>query len=374
MKILHLITRMDGGGSAVNTLLSGIEQCRAGHQVTLAYGPSFESDMSSQEQARVDTDTAVFKALGGHIAILPSMLRSMGKHDWQAYREIKILLQQGFDIVHTHTSKAGALGRLAARGLEVGVVHTPHGHIFHGYFGMLKTKIFIAIERLLAYRTKALIALTRAERDDHLKLSIGRSEQWHVIPSGVDVQRIERHICQLQRQTNALKWDAVSVGRLVPIKGMERLIKAWAIVCQHKPNARLALLGDGEERQGLQSLACALGIEEQVYFAGWQDPLPFLASARCFALLSHNEGMGRAVVEAFAAGLPCIVSDVCGLRELVDEDVGCVVNAEESEQVAEALLQAWHPSIQEATRIRSRAYSVEAMMDGLERVYQHVRA
>lgn len=368
MKILHLITRMDRGGSAVNTLLSGIEQCRLGHQVSLAYGPSLESDMSFAEQAKVDENVNIFKTLGGNIVILPAMLRSMGKHDWLAYKQIKTLLLQGFDIVHTHTSKAGALGRLAAQ--HETIVHTPHGHIFHGYFGALKTKIFILIERYLAHQSNALIALTKAERDDHLALSIGTPEQWHVIPSGVDILHIEQ---QVQQLANEIKWDAVSVGRLVPIKGMERLIAAWAKVCVHKPDAKLALIGDGEERNSLELLARNLGVSENIHFAGWSDPLPYLASARCFSLLSYNEGMGRAVVEAFAAGLPCVVSDVCGLRELVDASVGCVVDAEQPEKVASALLENWNDSQRKAARERAKFYSVETMMHGLEEVYQDVR-
>jgi len=367
MKILHLITRMDRGGSAINTLLSGIEQCRAGHQVTLAYGPSFESDMSLAEQSKVDESIAVFKELGGNIVILSAMLRNMGKHDWQAYKQIKALLLQGFDIVHTHTSKAGALGRLAAK--NEAIVHTPHGHIFHGYFGILKSKVFMMIERYLARRTNALIALTNAERDDHLSLFIGTPEQWHVIPSGVDILHIEQQIQQLHRE---IKWDAISVGRLVPIKGMERLIAAWAKVCVSKPNAKLALVGDGDERYALELLAKKLEITENIHFAGWTDPLPYFASARCFSLLSYNEGMGRAVVEAFAAGLPCVVSDVCGLRELVNTDVGCVVDAEQPEKVAKALLREWNDKTRKAARARAQLYSVETMIHGLEKVYQDV--
>ncbi len=368
MKILHLITRMDRGGSAVNTLLSGIEQCRLGHQVTLAFGPSLESEMSLQEQAKVDEDVAIFQALDGNIVILPAMLRSMGKHDWQAYKQIKELLLQGFEIVHTHTSKAGALGRLAAK--DETIVHTPHGHIFHGYFGTLKTKVFIIIERFLAKRTKALVALTKAERDDHLALSIGTAEQWHVIPSGVDILHIKQEVKKIRKE---IKWDAVSVGRLVPIKGMERLITAWAKVCEHKANAKLALVGDGEERHALELLADKLGIAENVHFAGWADPLPYLASARCFTLLSHNEGMGRAVVEAFAAGLPCVVSDVCGLRELVDDRVGRVVNANHAKEVADALLKEWDDTTINAARERAKSYSIQTMIHGLEKLYQHVR-
>ena len=374
MKILHLITRMDRGGSAVNTLLSGIEQCKLGHVVTLAYGPSLESEMSAAECAKVDAELQIFTALGGRVIILPSMLRSLGWHDWAAFDEIRDMLREGFDVLHTHTSKAGALGRLAARDSGIAIVHTPHGHIFHGYFGMLKTKTFIAIERILARQTSALIALTYAERADHLALLIGKPEQWRVIPSGVDVQSIAQAVMVSNEASDADKqWDAVSVGRLVPIKGMERLLLAWHEVCKHKPNAKLALLGDGEERPRLESMLDDLGLCENVYFAGWADPIPYLASARCFALLSHNEGMGRAVVEAFAAGLPCVVSDVCGLRELVEPSVGRVVDADEPRQVAAALLTAWHESVPAAARKRAEDYSVATMMRGLEKVYAEVQ-
>jgi len=379
MKILHLITRMDRGGSAINTLLSGIEQCKLGHTVTLAYGPSLESDMSSAECEKVDAEVKVFEALGGRIIILPSMLRSLGRHDWTAFDEIRGVLGEGFDVIHTHTSKAGALGRLAARGLAVAIVHTPHGHIFHGYFGILKSKIFIAIERILARQTSALIALTYAERADHLALSIGKPEQWRVIPSGVDIESITQAVLAANQATNQAsdadkQWDAVSVGRLVPIKGMERLLLAWHEVCKHKPEARLALVGDGEERARLEAMVDDLGIRENVHFAGWTDPIPYLASARCFALLSHNEGMGRAVVEAFAAGLPCVVSDVCGLRELVEPSVGRVVNADEPKKVAAALLTAWPESVPAAARKRAEDYSVATMIRGLEKVYAEVQA
>jgi len=375
MKILHLITRMDRGGSAVNTLISATEQCRMGHDVTLAYGPSIESDMSAAERSKVEQDLHYFEATGGHIHILACMLRSLGRHDWHAYHEIQQLLHQGFDIVHTHTSKAGALGRLAALNTGMPIIHTAHGHIFHGYFGKLKTGLFITIERFLAKKTDALIALTHAEREDHLALHIGRAEQWHVIPSGVDIEHIHQSITTQKDHdaAGAPQWDVVSVGRLVPIKGMERLIAAWAVVCQQKKDARLALVGDGEEREALQALAKKHGIEAQVYFAGWADPLPYLAHARCFALLSHNEGMGRAVVEAFAAGLPCVVSDVCGLRELVDASVGQVVHADDPDAVAQALLTQWPENIADMTYARARRYSIESMIQGLETVYQQSR-
>jgi glycosyltransferase involved in cell wall biosynthesis len=281
--------------------------------------------------------------------------------------------------VHTHTSKAGVLGRLAASG-RAKVVHTPHGHIFHGYFSPLKTKIFIAIERRMAKKSDALIALTIAEKRDHLALDIGKEVQWHVIPSGVDVSGISRKVEALRQQSGTSlsmdhpTWDAVSVGRLVPIKGMERLIRAWAEVCRSKPHARLAIVGDGDERERLEAMVVEYGMTENIHFAGWADPIPYLAAARCFVLLSRNEGMGRAVVEAFAASLPCVVSDVCGLSELVDETVGHVVDAEDSAEVAQALLSDWSPAVRDQARQRADHYSVEAMINGLQLVYEKVCA
>lgn len=372
MKILHLITRMDRGGSAVNTLISATEQLKQGHDVVLAMGLSEESGMSADEAHSVDEAMAVFQVLGGVVKRLASLRRSVGVHDWRAYREISALMDMQFDLVHTHTSKAGVLGRLAV-GKRAKVVHTPHGHIFHGYFGALKTKLFIIIERWMAHRSDALIALTRAEMDDHLRLGIGTSGQWHVIPSGVDVNSISQRVNETRVTADSdRKWDAVSVGRLVPVKGMDRLVRAWAELCRQKPDARLAIIGDGEERQMLESLAAELRIEKNIHFAGWSDPLPYLADACSFVLLSRNEGMGRAVIEAFAASLPCVVSNVCGLSELVDEEVGCVVDADTPVEVAHALLSDWRPEVGEHARIRADQYSVEAMIDGLSQLYEQL--
>ncbi|MDX8402804.1 MAG: glycosyltransferase [Mariprofundaceae bacterium] len=372
MRILHLITRMDRGGSAVNTLISAIQQQKQGNHVVLAMGLSEESEMSADELRCVEEGLEAFQTADGVVHPLSSLKRSLGIHDWLAYQDIASLMQEGFDVMHTHTSKAGVLGRLAASG-HVKTVHTPHGHIFHGYFGVFKTKLFVAIERWMACRSDALIALTHAEMDDHLKLGVGSAEQWHVIPSGVDVSSISKRVEEIRAgREESYRWAAVSVGRLVPVKGMDRLIRAWAEVCKQRSDARLAIIGDGGERNMLELLVSELGIKETVYFAGWTDPLPYLATARCFALLSHNEGMGRAVVEAFAASLPCVVSDVCGLSELVDDDVGHVVDADKPKEVAQALLSEWSPVTGENARVRAGRYSVETMIDGLAEVYRQV--
>jgi len=375
MQILHLITRMDGGGSAVNTLLSAIGQQQAGNRVCLAFGPSDESEMTGSEQEQLAGRMQSFTDAGGEVVVITALMRSPGMADFKAYRQIKHLILRGFDVVHTHTSKAGTLGRLAARKVAVAVVHTPHGHIFHGYFGWLMTAAFITIERRLARYTNMLVALTRAERDDHLALGIGRTSQWRVIPSGVDIAALTESVESWRNEhDDARAWDAVSIGRLTPIKGMDRLLRAWAVLCCEKPDARLAIVGDGEKRQELEALCVSLGISGNVFFAGWCDPLPYLAASRSFALLSHNEGMGRAVVEAFAAGLPCVVADVCGLRELVTQDCGSVVDADETEAVVAALKRAFQADMLDACRKRAEAYSLQRMLDELQILYGELKA
>jgi len=373
MQILHLITRMDGGGSAVNTLVSATAQQQAGHQTCLAFGPSNESEMSETEREQLAGRMHVFRKAGGETIVLSSLARQPGWADFTAYRQVRQLIERGFDVVHTHTSKAGALGRMAALGRTNAVVHTPHGHIFHGYFGKMKTRLFIGIERFMAARSHALIALTQAERDDHLALGVGRTEQWRVIPSGVDVTGIQRRVTAWREEhPDAQQWDAVSVGRLAPIKGMERLIRAWVRVFEMKPDARLVIAGDGEEREKLEKMCGESGIANNVCFAGWSDPVPYLAASRCFALLSHNEGMGRVVVEAMAAGLPCVVSDVCGLKELVTRDCGAVVDATDEKAVAAALLQPWPEDVRAACMKRAEAYSVTVMTDALQDLYEEL--
>ena len=368
MKILHLITRMDRGGSAVNTLLSATGQLQAGHEVVLAMGPSIESDMNSEEATATEQALAKFTETGGTIEILSALLRRPSPiHDLRAFFQIRKLLSGKFDVIHTHTSKAGALGRLAAWGRAKAIVHTSHGHVFHGYYGLLATKSFIMAERFLARRCHALVALTPQERDDHLALNIGKPSQWHVVHSGVDIEAITGGADSVNTEK---KWRAVSVGRLVSIKGMDRLIRAWREVVDRDENARLAIVGDGPERSALAALSESLGLSKHIHFTGWSEPLPYLREAGSFVLLSRNEGMGRAVVEAMAAGLPCVVADICGLRELVDDRVGRRVDADSPREVAEALCHSWQAKVSEAARQKAQGYSVETMVDKLMRLYE----
>jgi len=369
VRIVHIITRMDRGGSAINTLVTATEQAKAGHTVLLLCGASHESNMSAQELQAAEVGLSLFAEAGGKVVVVNALCRAIGWADvsvlWQLRKTLRAFAA---DVVHSHTSKTGVLGRLATLGLGAWVVHTPHGHVFNGYFSLMKTRFFILLEQMLAMITDRLIALTQAERDDHLQLHIGRNNQWMVVPSGVAVEEIAARVTALRQKQQPDRLHAVCVGRLTPIKGMDRLLRAWLAVIKQQPQAQLTIVGDGELRENLIAQSRSLGIDASVHFVGWDDPLPWLARADRFVLLSRNEGMGRAVVEAFAAGLPCIVSNVCGLAELVDDSVGAVVDGEDAVAVAAALLASY--GCQDALGRRAQHYSVAAMIKGVGRAYE----
>ena len=373
--VVHIITRFDGGGSAVNTWATVMGMVRRGWRQTLMFGPSHESAMRPSEASRVAEMRRQAEAAGVGLIEIPHLLRRPAPlADLLAVRKLKKLLHRLHpDIVHTHTSKGGFLGRLAARGGPWQVLHPPHGSIFDGYFPPPITWIFTQMEQLSARWCGPLVALTEGEKDDQLAHGVGVAEQWRVIPSGVDLSPF----LAIDKSENPLtqkRW--ISVGRLTPIKGMDRAIRALAVA---DSDTTLTLVGEGEERGNLLRLATELGVSERVILAGFHEDLaPRLAQADCFVLLSRNEGMGRAVVEAMAAGLPVVVADVGGMPELVVAGGGAVVHGDDAPQVAAACARLCNPeAARQAERVnrqRARTYDLNTMLDGLEGLYRQMLA
>jgi glycosyltransferase involved in cell wall biosynthesis len=281
------------------------------------------------------------------------------------------------DIVHTHSSKAGFLGRLAAQMAGVPhIVHTPHGHVFEGYFSPVATRAFIALEQLAARWTDRIITLSDEEGRDHLKMGIGRPEQFVTIPSGVDLDAV----------TAASPVRLVSgrpvigaVARLVPIKGLHYLVDAAPEILRRCADARFLLVGDGEMRPALEAQARALGLSDRIVFAGYREDIPsVIAGMDIVALPSINEGMGRVLVMAMALGKPIVATRVGGVAELLgDGEAGLLVPARDPIALAEAigtLLQdpTRAQTLGEAGRRRALRYSAEAMLDALTKVYREV--
>ena len=221
-KVLHIITRLDFGGSAMNTITTIDRLRNYNFQTALAFGPTKDPDNSVRE---------LLTSRKIPFFYLPDLIRNPSPwRDLSALNGIsKLLKKKRFDLVHTHTSKAGTLGRLAAHWRGIPAVHTPHGHVFYGYFGPAVTAFYVFVERRMARLTARIISLTDNETRESLERGIGRPEQYATIPSGVPLsvfRDIPGNTGMIFRNSLQIPSDAfvfLSVGRLVPIKGFDIL-------------------------------------------------------------------------------------------------------------------------------------------------------
>ncbi|MFB3816911.1 MAG: glycosyltransferase family 4 protein [Candidatus Methylomirabilales bacterium] len=379
-KILHVITRLDVGGSAENTVISA----------TRMPSPEFACSLISG----LTEDPAPGAAKAVYAAGIPWFELPCLRRDVHPALDAKALLQlwkliRGLrpDIVHTHSSKAGFLGRVAARLAGVRhVVHTPHGHVFDGYFGRGPTRAFIALERWAARFTDRIITLTDAEAAQHLAVGIARPEQFVTIPSGVELCDIPTAAGEGERVRDELGLASTTpligaISRLVPIKGLQHLIAATPEILRRCPEAHLVIAGDGEQRAMLEAMARDAGLESRVHFLGYrQDVAAVTAALDVFVLPSINEGQGRVLVYAMALGKPIVASRVGGVPELLgEEEAGWLVPPADPTSLAHAvgslLEDPRHAAkLGDAARARAPRYSVEAMLAALAKLYREVMA
>ena len=262
--------------------------------------------------------------------------------DLRAIRAVRRLLRRERPaILHTHMAKAGTVGRVAALTMRRRpvLVHTFHGHVLDGYFRPATARTFLGIERVLARRTDALVAVSDEIRDELLALGIGRDDQWRTIPLGLDLDELLGRAGRsgvLRARVGIGDEPLVGMlGRLVPIKDVATAIRAMARV----PDAHLALVGDGEDRAALVALATDLGLADRVHFVGWRHDIgDVLADIDVALLTSRNEGTPVALIEAAAAGRPAVATDVGGVRAVIDDGVsGLVVPVGDDQAVAVAV-------------------------------------
>jgi glycosyltransferase involved in cell wall biosynthesis len=327
IKVLHIITRFDKGGSAQNTYLTLLGLKKENFKSCLITGLSLESEMKDEEMKSKEIDIQRLESEGIQFIQCPSLVRRLNIiKDFRAFFEIwKLIKKNNPLIVHTHSSKAGLLGRLAAKlaGIPI-TVHTPHGHVFFGYFGPIKTRIFIILEKL-AYRiTDKIVALTNREKEDHINLGIASKNKFVVIPSGVELKKfkeVPHNEKQNLKRELGIPENALiigTVGRLEPVKGPEFLIEAAKYIIPKYPNTHFLFSGDGHLKQNLKKKASELGIEKNIIFLSWRDDIAKIISVYdIFVLPSLNEGMGRVLVEAMALGKPIVASNVGGIPDLV---------------------------------------------------------
>jgi glycosyltransferase involved in cell wall biosynthesis len=325
IKIIHIITRLDMGGSAQNTLQT-CQQLSCKYQILLAYGLSKESKMTGSEKGAVEIGLEKLRETGGRtIAVPPLVRRIRPVKDLQALCAlVRIMRRESPDIVHTHTSKAGILGRLAAGIVRAPhIVHTPHGHVFYGHFGRTLSWIFLRLEKLFARFTDRLVSLSEGESKDYAELSVYPADKIVKIHSGVDVRRFESGSVNIIDKQRSLGIGPIGccigfVGWLLPIKGPMHLLRAMKYVWQDFGDAHLVFVGKGDLDIDLRAEALKINQNGTVKFLGWRNDIDEIMQIfDIFTLPSLNEGMGRVLVEAMAAGKPIVASNVGGIPDLV---------------------------------------------------------
>jgi len=317
IRVARVIARLNVGGPAWHTILLAARMDPARFQTTLITGvvePS-EGDLAFAARERGVTPL-----------VIPELSRAIRPvQDLVAFLKlVRLFRRLRPDIVHTHTAKAGALGRLAALFTRVPLlVHTFHGHVLEGYFSPALTRLFLGIERGLARRTDRIITVSPRLRADLLEMGIGRPERVEAVPLGLELARFARRPAGPSplRATLGLAVSAPLlgiVGRLVPIKDHATLFEAMVRLEGAARVAHLVVVGDGELRADLERLAQTLQIAPRVHFLGWRHDLETILNALDVVICSsRNEGTPVSLIEAMAAGVPVLSTAVGGVADLV---------------------------------------------------------
>jgi glycosyltransferase involved in cell wall biosynthesis len=318
-KVLRIINRFNLGGPTYNAAY-----------LTKYLSPEFETLLiGGMKDDSEGSSEFILKNLGVDYRILPQMKRSINPfNDLSAYNEIKRIIKEFKpDIVHTHAAKAGALGRKAAFACNVPVtLHTYHGHVFHSYFGSLKTSVFKMIERNLAKQTSAIVAISEKQKQELVEEhKIAPAEKVHVIPLGFDLNRFHENLDEKRKVFRAkynLQEDEIVigiVGRLAPVKNHLLFLEAIKFVKENSQRKiRAFIVGDGEERAMLEAKTKQFGLSDLVVFTSWEKEVDKVyPGLDIVCLTSFNEGTPVSLIEAQAANKPIVSTNVGGIENVV---------------------------------------------------------
>ena len=373
---MRIIARLNVGGPATHVTLLNDGLTRLGYECLLITG--IEGD---REGSMADLVTSRHLS----VEVIPELGREInpGRDIVTLFKLYRLMRRWRPHIVHTHTAKAGFVGRVAARLAGVPIVlHTFHGHVFHGYFGAAKTRLFIELEKFCAGLSDRLITISPRLREEIASYGVTKTSHIEIIPLGFELDAIK---CLPKRgafRTRlGLTEDAkliAAVGRLVPIKNLHLFLNAAAKVHQQLPHIYFTLIGDGELRQELEAYAQKLGINDRVIFAGWRRDLPQIyADLDAVVICSDNEGTPASLIEAMAAGCPVISTHVGGVPDIIiDGKTGRLVPPRDASSLAGAMLAIFQSPAttgqmaQQAREFALHNFNSQRLISDLDRLYK----
>ncbi len=383
MRVTHIITRLIVGGAQENTVATvlGLHR-KPGVEVCLLSGPSTGPEGSLEPALRV---------IPGLLQTVPGLIRAVHPpKDWLALRQLeKILREQKPDIVHTHSGKAGVLGRLAARRAGVPlIIHTIHGPSFGSFQSRLNNFIFRSAEKKAARVTDHFVVVADAMTEQYLAAGIGRPEQYTKIYSGFNLEPfLAAQNDPPFRARLGLQPDDFVVGkiaRLVSLKGHDDLFAVAPELVRRCPRMKFLLVGDGPWRQRFETMAANSGLQEHFIFTGLVPPgeVPSLVGVMdTLVHLSLREGLPRALPQALAAGKPVVAYDCDGAREVcLDGQTGFLLRPGNLAGLQNRLLQLeQEPALREKFGQAGRHFvrenfAVEKMVDDIHRLYLKLAA
>ena len=385
VKVLRVIARLNKGGPALHVayLSAGLEE--RGYETTLVAGSLARGEGSM---------AYVAEHKGVEVVALPDLHREISPfHDLRAaHRLSKLIRQIRPQVLHTHTAKAGAVGRTAA--LLAGdarppiVVHTFHGHVLRGYFGPVSSGFFRMLEQGLASTTTALVAVSPEVRDDLVALGVAPAEKFTVIRLGVELEERVNASPEIRARARRMmgipdgRFTVGWIGRMTAVKRTDDIVLAFQRLVESGVDACLCLVGDGPDRDSTERLASDLGLMDRCLFLGYQDDVaPFYAAFDALVLPSANEGTPVSVIEALAGRCPVVATRVGGVPDVVRDSVdGYLVEPGDVDALADRLGRLAADSelarrMGEAGRARVlERYSVERLVGDVDALYRKLLA
>lgn len=380
VKVLRVIARLNVGGPALHVTYLAEGLAERGYETTLVAG----------DVARGEASMAfVADSRGVSVVRAPGLSREVSPlHDVvAALRLARLIRRERPDILHTHTAKAGAVGRLAAalsgRARPRIVLHTFHGHVLSGYFGRVGTAFFRAVETALARASDALVAVSPQVRDDLVAIGVAPASRFAVVRLGIDLEpRVRttgdpaegRRLLGIPPGRFVVGW----FGRMTAVKRVDDLVDMLARLRERGVDACLLLVGDGGDRERAEQRAYEQGLARHCFFLGYQeDVAPWYAVADAVVLTSANEGTPVTIIEALAAGRPVVATDVGGVRDVVRDGVdGYLVPVGDADAMAARLAEiAADPGLAARlgetgrARVRER-YAVSRLVEDVDLLYR----